>query len=126
MGTGLDAGVRLLILEGYFALDVGEDRQARESFKQAVKIALENQSPPNALGALAGLVALDVKDGRHEQALEMASFVLAHPAGTQETRSRAEKLRAELEAQLTPEQIKAAHSRARSMTLDSLARDLSG
>jgi predicted ATPase len=115
-----------LNLEGYFALDTGEDHQARESFGQAVKIAFENQSPPNVLGALAGLAALDVKDGRHEQALEMTLFVLAHPAGTQETRSRAEKLRAELEAQLTPEQIQMAQSRARSMTLDSLMQDLSG
>ena len=115
-----------LNLEGYFVLEAGEERQARESFGQAVKIAFENQSPPNVLGALAGLAALDVKDGRHEQALEMTLFVLTHPASTQETRSRAEKLRAELEAQLTPEQIKAAQSRARSMTLDSLPWDLSG
>jgi predicted ATPase/DNA-binding XRE family transcriptional regulator len=115
-----------LNLEGYFALEAGEDRQARESFGQAVKVAFENQSPPNVLGALAGLAALDVKEGRHEQALEMALFVLAHPAGTQETRSRAEKLRAESEARLTLEQIEMAQSRAKFMTLDSLARDLSG
>lgn len=115
-----------LNLQGYFALEAGEDLQARESFRQAFRIAFENQSPPNVLGALAGLAALAVKEGLHEQALVITLFVLSHPAGTQETRSLAEKLRAELEAQLTPEQVEMAQSRARAVTLDSLARDLSG
>ena len=115
-----------LNLEGYFAFDAGEDRQARESFEQAVKIAFENQSPPNVLGALAGLAALELKEGRHKQALEMTLFILAHPAATAETRSRVEKLRANLQAQFTSEQIEMAQSRARSMTLDALVQDLSG
>jgi hypothetical protein len=58
--------------------------------------------------------------------LETTLFVLAHPVGTQETRRRAETLRDELQAQLIPEQIQAAPSRARSMALDLLARELSG
>ena len=118
--------IHALNLEGYFALESGEDGQARESFKQALKIAFEHQSPPNVLSALAGLAALEVKDGRYERALEMTLFVLEHPAATQETRSRAEVLRAKLRAQLTSEQVKLAHACARSMTLDSLARELSG
>jgi predicted ATPase/transcriptional regulator with XRE-family HTH domain len=114
-----------LTLEAYFALEAGEDHQAEESFRRALKIALENQSPPNVLGALAGLATLAAKDGRREQALETTLFVLEHPATTQETRSHAEKLHSELAAHFSTELTEMAQSRARSVTLDSLARDFS-
>jgi hypothetical protein len=44
----------------------------------------------------------------------------------QDTKTRAEKLRAELEAQLTAEQMKSARSRAHSIVLETVAQELMG
>ena len=56
----------------------------------------------------------------------MCLFVLGHPASARGAKDRAETLRLELEAQLGLDQIEVARSRAQSITLDSLAGELSG
>jgi predicted ATPase/DNA-binding XRE family transcriptional regulator len=113
-----------LNLDGYFALAMGDETQAQESFKQAGKIAHENEAPPNILDALAGLGTLYAHQGIREMALRITLYILQHPAGTKETKDKVEKLRSEMESQLAPEQIEAARSYAYSTSLDAIAREL--
>ena len=68
---------------------------------------METQGTFVALEALVGFAALKAKQGNIEQALELSLIVLNHPASLQETKNRADPLRAELEAHITPTQIEA-------------------
>ncbi|HEX6035733.1 MAG TPA: tetratricopeptide repeat protein, partial [Anaerolineales bacterium] len=102
--------------------DAGSDSQ--NAFQQALQIAVSIQATPIALCALTGIAALHAKNGATERAYELATYCWQHPSSNRQTKDRAERLRADLEARLTPEQIEAARSRAQSMTLDSLAREL--
>jgi predicted ATPase/transcriptional regulator with XRE-family HTH domain len=99
--------------------------EAESSAINAFKTAQEWEYNLNALGAVAVLAEIYARLGRHLAAFELALFVLQHPASAQEAKDRAEQLRAAAEAQLTAEQIAAAHARAQSRTLTSLARELS-
>jgi tetratricopeptide (TPR) repeat protein len=100
--------------------------EAESSAIAAFQAARELEYNVNALDALAALAEIYARQGRNLSAFEMALFVLNHSASARGAKDRAEKLCAESEAQLTLEQIEIAQSRARSMTLDSLAQDLSG
>ncbi len=104
----------------------GQHSEAREQFLEALQAATEIQIAPEILKAILGLASLYVLEGRNEPALELLHAILQHPAASQKTRDRAEKLRAELETRFTPKQIEAARSRAQSMTLESLAQVLLG
>jgi tetratricopeptide (TPR) repeat protein len=115
-----------LNLAGHFALAADEITQAQEGFKQAGSIAYANQALPNILDSLVGLAMLRAKEGCRRRALEMVLFVLDHPSSTWDARERAEKLRAEVEPSLKPNQIEAARARAQSMSLDEIGRELTG
>jgi len=106
------------------ALAQSDIAEAESSAIIALKAARETEYNLNALEALAALAEIHARLGRSLSAFEMALFVLNHSASSQKAKDRAEKLLADLETQLTPEQIEAARSRAQSMTLDSLAREL--
>jgi hypothetical protein len=60
------------------------------------------------------LAALQMLEGAAEAGLELLVHVLQHPASTPETKTRAQQLWTELEAQLTPQQIEAAQVQAKS------------
>ena len=107
-----------LNLAGNFALQAGQNSQAREKFLEAGRLALAAQSPPNLLDALSGLACLEARMGRYERALELALKVLDHPASTQDARDRVSGLRHEIEPFLTAEQFKTAHLQSLSKTLD--------
>jgi hypothetical protein len=106
------------------ALAQSDLAEAESSAINAFHAARQLEYNLNALEALAALAEIHARLGKSLSAFEMALFVLNHSASSQEASNRAEKLRAELEAQFIPQQIEIAESRARSMTLDSLARDL--
>jgi predicted ATPase/transcriptional regulator with XRE-family HTH domain len=108
------------------ALAQSDIAEAESSAINAFKTAKELEYNLYALDALAVLAEAYARLGRSHSAFELALFVLNHSASSRDAKDGAEKLRAELEAQLTPGQIGLAQARARSTTLDSLARDLSG
>jgi len=85
-----------------------------------LRIAVETHGTPVALEALVGLASLRAKKGVRESALELLLIVLNHPASPQETRNRAAHLRAELEAQLTRQQVDAAQARATAQTFEAV------
>ena len=104
LSRALDALSRLALAQ----LDLAEaERRAVEACLSAVR----GESFPNALEALATLAVIRARQGRISAALEMALYVLSHPASTQAARDRAEELRAGLEPQLTPDQVEAARER---------------
>jgi hypothetical protein len=117
---------RVLNALSQLALAQSDLAEAESSAINAFQAARELEYNLNALEALSALAEIYARQGRSVSAFELVLFVLNHPASAQEAKDHAEKLRAGLEEQLIPEQIEMAHSRARSMTLDSLAQDLSG
>ena len=70
------------------------------------------------------IAAVRAKEGAAEPALELAAYILQHLASSKETQDRAAQLRAELEAQLTPQQIEAAWARVQAKTFDAVVAEL--
>jgi predicted ATPase/transcriptional regulator with XRE-family HTH domain len=115
---------RTLNLVGHFELQRGNDAAARQHWLEACKMGMAAQSPPNILNALAGLATLFAREGYNERSLALILAVLANPASPSDTRDRAEKLRVEVEALLSPAQIAAAHSRPNAAALATVVGEL--
>ena len=98
--------------------------EARQLFFEALKIALETQAPTGVLDALVGLAVVQVHEGTTESALELVVHVLQHPASSHEAKARAERLRVELEANLTPERIEVIRLRAQGRSIEMVAQEL--
>jgi len=127
--TFAELGLRFHVGQGlaemgrsYFAL--GNDNDADRLWGEALRIATEIRGAPVALYALINMAGLLAKRGDMEHALEMALMISNHPASSHYTRNRAAHLHAELEAQLTPEQIEAIQARVGEKTLESVVEDL--
>ena len=99
-----------------FAL--GNDAEAGRLWRESLRIAIETRGTFIVLEALVGLAGLAAKQGAAEHALELLLIVLNHPATVQDTQERAARLRAELEAQLTRQQVEAAQARALAKTFE--------
>ncbi|CAG0946887.1 partial Putative HTH-type transcriptional regulator, partial [Anaerolineae bacterium] len=94
--------------------------EAKLIFEEAIKMGMEIQAIPLVLDALIGLAGLHAQAGENEQSLEFAICVANHPAATQEAKSRAEKLVAELTPRLSPQQIETAQVRVRQKCFDEI------
>jgi predicted signal transduction protein with EAL and GGDEF domain len=105
-----------------FAL--GNDAEAERGWCEALHVTMETQGTFVALEALVGIATLKAKQRNIEQALELSLIVLNHPASFQETKDRAEALRAELEAQLTSQQVEAAQARAKATTFEAAVEEI--
>jgi predicted ATPase/Tfp pilus assembly protein PilF len=103
---------------------MGNDTEAGRVWREALRIATEIHGTPVALEALVGLASLRARQGDLEYALELLLIVLNHPASVQETRERADQLRAEMEAQLTSQQVEAAKARAQGKTLEAAVDEI--
>ena len=115
---------RVLSHQGYNSLACGEDIKAHNSFIAVLRLVREGGFMPFGLDALAGLANLQTKLGDREQALELLFMVLNHPASLQETKDRADHLRAELEAQLTPVQVEAIQAHVGEKTFEAVVEEL--
>jgi tetratricopeptide (TPR) repeat protein len=109
---------RVLAEMGRSMLALGNAAEAERVWREALRIATETRGIPVALDVLAGLANLQAKRGKKEYALELLLMVLNHPASFQETKDGAGQLRAELEAQLTSQQVEAAQTRATAKTFE--------
>ncbi len=109
---------RVLSQQGYNSLALGDVADAQNSFIAVLRLAREGGYMPIALHALAGFASLQAKRGNTEHALELLLIVLNHPASVQDTKNRAAPLRAELEAQLTRQQVEAAQARVQAKTFE--------
>jgi len=105
-----------------FAL--GNDIEAEHIWRESLRIAAEIRGMPVVLEALVGIASLRAKSGEMQSAFELLLIALNHPACDQETKNRADHLRAELEAQLTPIQIETVQTHAREKTLESIVEEI--
>ena len=95
---------------------------ARQHLQQVLEISLIHQWPPNAAKGLTFAAIIAAKSGKSERATELFALVFHHPLspkGWLEQWPLITRLRAELEATLTPERFQAAWQRGE--TLDLLA-----
>jgi predicted ATPase/transcriptional regulator with XRE-family HTH domain len=100
------------------------EAEAERIWRESLRIAIETRGIFIALEALVGFASLQTKRGDMEQALELLLIVLNHPVITHETRKRAAHLRAELESQLTSQQIEAVHARAQVKTFEAIVDEI--
>ena len=115
---------RVLAEMGLSVFDLGDDVEAGRLWRESLRIATETRGTPVVLEALAGFAILQVKRGELEHALELLLVVLNHPASFQDTKNRLANLRADLEAQLTPQQAEAANAQAQATTLEAAVNEI--
>jgi predicted ATPase/transcriptional regulator with XRE-family HTH domain len=104
--------VRSLVYLGETMAAAGDPSAARRIFLDALRQAVEVRTYSLALEALIELAYLEARAGDAGQALEMSKCVLLHSASTREAKDRAEQLCAQLESQLTPQQVESAYASA--------------
>jgi len=102
----------------------GEVAEARKQFLEALQMTLEAQITPETLRAMLGLATLHIADGDTIRALELMNVISQSSATSQKIHQRVLTLRSELEEQLTRDQLESILLRAKTMTLESLAREL--
>jgi predicted ATPase/transcriptional regulator with XRE-family HTH domain len=109
---------RSLAYLGHAAMMAGNFPEASKNYRDALHLSVEPQAIPIALDALLGLGKLQAQTGRLENALLFCYYILHHPSSEEETKSRAEQLRASLEPELSPEQVKKARTSAQAKEFD--------
>jgi tetratricopeptide (TPR) repeat protein len=109
---------RVLVEMSHSSFALGNDAEAERGWCEALHVTMETQGTFVALEALVGIATLKAKQGNIERALELLLIALNHPASLQETKNRADRLRAELEAHLTSQQVEAAQRRATAKTFE--------
>src|SRR5262249_12627110 len=101
-----------------FAL--GNDTEAEHVWHESLRISAEIHGIPVALYALVGMAGLLAKNGKVEHALGITMIVSNPPASSHDTKNRATRLRGELEAQLTKQQVEAALARTQMQTFETV------
>ncbi|MCB8989370.1 MAG: tetratricopeptide repeat protein [Ardenticatenaceae bacterium] len=96
---------------------MGNHLEAQQWFLAAIQGGLAMKSLALVTGALSGTAVLFSKIGQAMQALELATFVLHHPAAREETKEEAGSLAAELLASLPEKQAAAAQSRSETLSM---------
>jgi tetratricopeptide (TPR) repeat protein len=112
---------RVLVEMSHSIFALGNDAQAERGWCEALQVTMETQGTFVALEAFVGIATLKAKQGNVEQALELLLMVLNHPASLQETKNRADRLRHELEARLTRQQVETAQMWAKAKTFEAAA-----
>jgi predicted ATPase/transcriptional regulator with XRE-family HTH domain len=113
---------RSLTYLGDANLKSGDLSAAKESYLDGLRSAIEAKAIPIALDALLGLDYLQEKAGKTYYSLMLCYFLLDHPASDEETKNRAEQLRAELEIKLNNQQVMEARTMATEMSFDELVK----
>lgn len=104
--------------------ELGDDEEAERGWREAFRIASEAQGNFGALEALLGIAALKAKRGDVAHAFQLALLVPDHPLALQDNKDRAVRLRAELEARLTPAQVEAIRADAEEKSFDVVVEEL--
>ena len=109
-----------LNIQGKIFLSAEQLKDAWSSFTQSGQVAQSIQALPLLMDSLVHLAMLDAKQGNLEAALAAALFVSENSSSTQETKQRAQQLRADLEPHLDAERIAAAQSQQQALDLDAI------
>ena len=113
---------RSLTYLGDATLMSGDLTAARKDYLDALQISIEEKTIPIALDALLGLSDVQARVGNTEHALVLCYHILCHPSSEEDTKSRAEQLRATLEPKLNPEEVMAARSMATEHTFEMIVK----
>ncbi len=95
---------------GEAAAALGQADEAHRHWLEALRLGHEAHAWLTVLAALLGLAQLRAGAGDSALAFAWLTQVWRHPASTKDTRDRADRLRRELEAQLTSQRIDAAQA----------------
>jgi len=115
---------RALCHHGYNSLALENLSDAKKSFTEALRLARQCNYTPYALDSIAGFASLQAKTDNAEHALELLLIVLNHPASLQETKNRCSDLQAELEAQLSRQQVESILMRVDAKMFEAVVGDL--
>jgi predicted ATPase/DNA-binding XRE family transcriptional regulator len=114
---------RSLTYLGDVAMMAGDIAEAIKKYRDALQSSVEAQAIPIALDALLGLGSLQAQTGKLESAMALCCYVLRHPSSEGGTKRRAELLRANLETQLSAQQVETACKMATEVTFDRIAKE---
>jgi predicted ATPase len=103
---------------GEAAVALGAADEAEHHWLDALRIAQEAQALPTLLANLIRLAQLYAEKGDIARAYRWATLVFDHPVSGQDSKNRAEKLRAELGSKLSAEQLNSIHLSVREASLD--------
>jgi predicted ATPase/DNA-binding NarL/FixJ family response regulator len=120
----LKGTVLALIGAAEAARAMGDEAGSRQLLSEALTTATASNQVPYVLSTLSVVAALLMQTGHDRRAAEIMALVLGHHAATHTTRTYASRLRAQLEARLTPDTLAAAADSARSSHVDQVVRAL--
>jgi predicted ATPase/transcriptional regulator with XRE-family HTH domain len=121
--TGWDV-VQSFVYLGEATAAAGDSTRARRIYLDALRLAMETQATSLALDILVRLADLQACAGEAEGALTLSLCVLSHIISTQEARTRAQQLCAQLTSQLTAQQVQTIQARVQVESLDALVTEL--
>jgi predicted ATPase/transcriptional regulator with XRE-family HTH domain len=90
---------------GNVYLETNDNLEAQKCFLEALSVAKNAGLVPVMLDALLGIATLRANEGLDELAVKTLAHIKDHPASTQATKSRAEKLYAEFGSKLPAEEL---------------------
>jgi len=105
-----------------FAL--GNLADAENTWRTSIEIASEVKGTSLILESILGIANVRAKHGNSEQAYGLLLIVSNHTAVLQETRERAAKLSAELERQLTMQEVNSIQARIEERDFDALVAEI--
>ncbi len=118
--------IRSLYKLGDVAHAVGADHEAAPYYRAALQTARTIAATPLAVDALLGLAALARDAGQMERAIKLLTAAMGHLSSTsdRETFDKAERLRADLAAQVAPQMLTALADQAHALTLEAVVTTL--
>ena len=115
---------RALTMIGKFEMSSGDAVQGKESFIEAVEIALQDHLYPNAFEALVEIGAGLKNHGDLALALQLTQLILHHPATGKEVKERARQLRVEIESQLSQGKVEEILYGSGAQTCETLVQEI--
>jgi hypothetical protein len=107
-------------LLGNFKLEEEKPAQAQQFFLDALEIACKSHSFANALDAITGIAIIQAINQEYLFAFELSLHVLQSPNSTHRAQNASNRLLKDLEARLTPDQIREAKASAKAQALDQI------
>jgi predicted ATPase/transcriptional regulator with XRE-family HTH domain len=118
--------VQSLIYLGEAATLTGETSNAQELFLDALHQAMEAKTIPLLIDSIIGLANLQIKAGKAEKGLKLASYAQQHPAATKVSKDRADQLVNKSEEELTVMEINSVKEWIQTQSLESLLEETLG
>ena len=115
---------RVLSDMGRSLLAQGGSAQAEKVWRESIQLAVASQGVPLILDALTGIAQIRIKEAKIDEAYAYVLHILTHPVTTQETRSRADGLRAELESQLTLQEVESLQTQKNAAEFDAILKGI--